>query len=373
MKVLLVLTVLPILAYSTPIETIVVVDDPTELSQISEIVDDQIRYKRSGFDFAGLKQNILHSVSSASAGAVSGLSSTSGKAFSASSGNLLSTVSKLSGSSSSSASSAAGSLLGSVSKLSSSASATSSGKAGFSLIPLSLFAPIASASSGASSGKGHSISDGLAADHYGPSHDSHDSHGHSFDAGQLKKNILNTLFQAVKAISGGIVGLKGQLIKGSGYLVSAKGKLISASGDQVNGVGNNIASSAKLVPAGHGSKAELFASLSGSSSGSSSSHGHSGSGSGDILSSLTKLSGSSSSALSSSSSGHKDDGHDSGHGFTSFESHGTPVVSSHHYETPSSGGFQSHSNSFVATEQAYQPHQQYGPPSHSSNGYSAVH
>jgi hypothetical protein len=41
----------------------------------------------------------------------------------------------------------------------------------------------------------------------------------------LKKSILNTLLQAVKAIAGGVTSLKGQLIKGSGYLVSAKGKV----------------------------------------------------------------------------------------------------------------------------------------------------
>lgn len=47
----------------------------------------------------------------------------------------------------------------------------------------------------------------------------------SFDGWSLKKSILNTLLQAVKAIAGGVTSLKGQLIKGSGYLVSAKGKV----------------------------------------------------------------------------------------------------------------------------------------------------
>lgn len=140
-------------------------------------------------------------------------------------------------------------------------------------------------------------------DSYGPP----ESHGNGFDGGDLKRNILNTLFQAVKAISGGIVGIKGQLIKGSGYLVSAKGKLISSSGDQVSGVGNKIQHSATLVPAGpsSGGKAQLFSlssSLSGGSSGSSS--GSDG-GSGDFLGSLTKLSGSSS---SKGTGGHDDAG-----------------------------------------------------------------
>lgn len=132
-------------------------------------------------------------------------------------------------------------------------------------------------------------------DSYGPP----TSHGNSFDGGDLKRNILNTLFQAVKAISGGIVGIKGQLIKGSGYLVSAKGKLIASSGDQVSGLGTKLTHSATLVPAGpsSGGKAQLFSlssGLSSSSSGSSSGHSDSG-GSGDFLGSLTKLSGSSSS------------------------------------------------------------------------------
>lgn len=47
-----------------------------------------------------------------------------------------------------------------------------------------------------------------------------------FDSWQFKKSILNTLFQAVKAITGGVTAIKGQLIKGSGYLISGGGKVI---------------------------------------------------------------------------------------------------------------------------------------------------
>lgn len=47
----------------------------------------------------------------------------------------------------------------------------------------------------------------------------------SFDGWSLKKSILNTLLQAVKAIAGGVTTLQGQLIKGSGYLVQQKGKV----------------------------------------------------------------------------------------------------------------------------------------------------
>jgi hypothetical protein len=47
----------------------------------------------------------------------------------------------------------------------------------------------------------------------------------SFDGWTLKKSILNTLLQAVKAIAGGVTSLSGQGIKASGYLVSQKGKV----------------------------------------------------------------------------------------------------------------------------------------------------
>ena len=46
-----------------------------------------------------------------------------------------------------------------------------------------------------------------------------------FDGWSLKKSIINTLLQAVKAIAGGVTTLQGQLIKGSGYLVQQKGKV----------------------------------------------------------------------------------------------------------------------------------------------------
>lgn len=45
------------------------------------------------------------------------------------------------------------------------------------------------------------------------------------DALKLKKQILHTLFQAVKAVTGGVAALKGQLIKGSGYVVAKGGKV----------------------------------------------------------------------------------------------------------------------------------------------------
>lgn len=73
-------------------------------------------------------------------------------------------------------------------------------------------------------------------------------HTKSFDFWTLKKSILNTLFQAVKAITGGVTILNGQLIKGGGALASGVGKLISIKGDAVTNFGRHIVSSATLVP-----------------------------------------------------------------------------------------------------------------------------
>lgn len=69
----------------------------------------------------------------------------------------------------------------------------------------------------------------------------------SFDFWTLKKSIFNTLLQAAKAIKGGIIALKGQLIKGSGSLISAKGKFIKDKGEALSSVGKNIATSAILA------------------------------------------------------------------------------------------------------------------------------
>lgn len=103
-------------------------------------------------------------------------------------------------------------------------------------------------------------------------------HGHvEFDPWSLKKTVLNTIFQAVKAITGGVTALKGQLIKGSGYALSASGNLVAASGDKVTDVGKYIINSAQAklhpIPSGHGGGGGSFgkfASLSGASSGGSS-------------------------------------------------------------------------------------------------------
>ncbi|XP_037029266.1 uncharacterized protein LOC119069317 isoform X2 [Bradysia coprophila] len=92
-----------------------------------------------------------------------------------------------------------------------------------------------------------------------------------FDGWKLKKSILNTLFEAVKAITGGITAINGQLIKGSGYVISAGGKVVSASGDAVTNVGKKIALSAKLIEP-HNTKPNFLKYASSASAASSGSH-----------------------------------------------------------------------------------------------------
>uniref|UniRef100_A0A182FIR2 Uncharacterized protein n=1 Tax=Anopheles albimanus TaxID=7167 RepID=A0A182FIR2_ANOAL len=254
--------------------------DPSDLADIALVEEDVARIKRSGlgsgsgsFDLlGGLKKTILSGIGSASASLVAGSSSSS---LSSGSGH---------GSSSSSS----------------------------------------SGSSGHSSGYGSS----------GHSYDKPHEESH-FDGWSLKKSILNTLFQAVKAITGGVTAIKGQLIKGSGYLVSGAGKLIASGGDAVTGVGKKIALSAHLIPPKHGS--------------SSSSHP------------FTKLLSSSSSGLtatlthSSSPSHHSGEQHHSGESYTSYEgpssyghdgSHGSSGPSGPSYIPPAKSAHKPSLNSY---------------------------
>ncbi|KAL1404029.1 hypothetical protein pipiens_001743 [Culex pipiens pipiens] len=153
---------------------------------------------------------------------------------------------------------------------------------------------------------------------------SEDSH---FDGWSLKKSILNTLFQAVKAITGGVTILKGQLIKGSGYAISGLGKVVASGGDAVSNVGKKITSSAHLVPApSHSSVIHPFAKLSGSLS----------SGSSSLISSASSSSSGGSSSSSSSS------GHHTGPSSESFTS----------YEGPSSYDTHSSSHSYIPPKQS---------------------
>ncbi|KAI5646444.1 hypothetical protein NE865_01377 [Phthorimaea operculella] len=71
-------------------------------------------------------------------------------------------------------------------------------------------------------------------------------HDQKVDFWGLKKSILYTLFQAVKAITGGVTILKGQLIKGGGALATTLGKVIAVKGDAVSNLGKKIVNSAAL-------------------------------------------------------------------------------------------------------------------------------
>ncbi|XP_061377693.1 uncharacterized protein LOC116766940 [Danaus plexippus] len=75
---------------------------------------------------------------------------------------------------------------------------------------------------------------------------SYEPHNENVDYWGLKKSIFHTLFQAVKAITGGVTILKGQLIKGGGALAATLGKVISSKGDAVSNFGKKIVSSAAL-------------------------------------------------------------------------------------------------------------------------------
>ncbi|KAL5289610.1 hypothetical protein ACFFRR_009586 [Megaselia abdita] len=114
-------------------------------------------------------------------------------------------------------------------------------------IKTGLFSGISKASASSSSGS----SGGSSA--Y-KDNDLHHVHGNSieFDPWTLKKSVLNTLFQAVKAITGGVTAIKGQLIKGSGYASSASGKVIAVGGEKVSDIGKSIIHSAALIPPSHG-------------------------------------------------------------------------------------------------------------------------
>ncbi|XP_050588347.1 uncharacterized protein LOC126921130 [Bombus affinis] len=73
----------------------------------------------------------------------------------------------------------------------------------------------------------------------------------AFDMWDFKKAIITTLMQAVKAISGGVIALKGQLLKGGAYLVAAKSKIITKTGDAITTLGRNIVKSAVHPPQPH--------------------------------------------------------------------------------------------------------------------------
>nr|XP_040232843.2 hornerin [Anopheles coluzzii]XP_040232853.2 hornerin [Anopheles coluzzii]XP_040232861.2 hornerin [Anopheles coluzzii] len=293
MKIILLIAVLlPLAAYAKPASPSL---DPTDLAEVELLTEDVARIKRSGFGSGSGSFDLL-----------SGLKKT-----------------LLSGIGSASASLVAGS----------SSSSLSSG--------------LGHGSSGGSAGHGSSYGSSSGHSYDKPHEDTH------FDGWSLKKSILNTLFQAVKAITGGVTAIKGQLIKGSGYLVSGAGKLIASGGDAVTGVGKKIALSAHLIPPKHSAHplSKLTGILSASSSG------------------LSGLSGSSSSSSSGHGHGHGDA---SGESFTSYEgptsyghdsSHGAlSGPSGPSYIPPSKGSHKAPShNSYGADLDDHHPHSSYVP------------
>ncbi|XP_011161260.2 uncharacterized protein LOC105196826 [Solenopsis invicta] len=69
-----------------------------------------------------------------------------------------------------------------------------------------------------------------------------------FGPWDFKKAIFSTMFQALKAIGGGVLALKGQLVKGGGYLLAGKGKVVSKAGDVITSFGKQLAASAQAKP-----------------------------------------------------------------------------------------------------------------------------
>ncbi|KAF4530967.1 hypothetical protein B566_EDAN011349 [Ephemera danica] len=66
----------------------------------------------------------------------------------------------------------------------------------------------------------------------------------AFDLWGFKSAILNALYQAVKAVAGGSIAVKGQLIRGGGNLLQAQGRLIASGGQAVSSFGRSVAHSA---------------------------------------------------------------------------------------------------------------------------------
>lgn len=71
----------------------------------------------------------------------------------------------------------------------------------------------------------------------------------SFDFWGFKKAIFNTLFQAVKALGGGVLALSGQLVKVKGHLISTKGKIVTSKGEAIYNFGKSIAANAVMSAA----------------------------------------------------------------------------------------------------------------------------
>lgn len=70
----------------------------------------------------------------------------------------------------------------------------------------------------------------------------------SFSLWSFKKMVFNALLQAIKAITGGVIALKGQIVKVKGHFVAAKGKLLETKGDAITEFGKHLATKALLTP-----------------------------------------------------------------------------------------------------------------------------
>lgn len=66
----------------------------------------------------------------------------------------------------------------------------------------------------------------------------------SFNFWGIKKAILSSILQAAKAITGGVIAVKGQLLKAKGHAVVAKGKLLQTKGEAITNYGRNVATHA---------------------------------------------------------------------------------------------------------------------------------
>ncbi|XP_071637240.1 uncharacterized protein [Temnothorax longispinosus] len=110
---------------------------------------------------------------------------------------------------------------------------------------------VASASSGSAAKASAGSSESAYKPVYGAPTVEH--HAYSYEEKPLstwdfKKAIFSTLFQALKAISGGVLALKGQLVKGGGYLLSGKGKVVAKAGDAITSFGKHLVASTQSKP-----------------------------------------------------------------------------------------------------------------------------
>jgi hypothetical protein len=257
-------------------------------------------------------------------------------------------------------------------------------RAGFSLfgtalqnLPKAAFSASSTAVAGGSSSLsgGSSGSHGSGGEYHGHTYvdTEHDPHhdDKSFDGWSLKKSILNTVLQAVKAIAGGVTTLKGQLIKGSGYLVTNKGKLITQAGDSVSNAGKSIVKSAHLISPDHdGGHNSIGFSLGSKFGGLTNSFTKTISGlSSGSAGSITQLSSGSSGKASGSSSGGSSS---SGYG---YDDHHSSVVDSHSTLfnfNPKPDTFVSHT-SFPGPSPSYgAPSSSYGAPEYHDHQYQGT-